>query len=144
MYLKYKSFSLVINLIGSQKNIYIASNEIREYLFDTYLGYKVIENKDIDNYFNRKSIAQDIIINKCDFLSNQQLQNLHYNIENKYNYSSKKLYSCALLVRCKEYNNYIKSLQHSPYINSVYNTEDNVKTKHNVLFDIIYTNYYNR
>jgi hypothetical protein len=144
MYKSYKPFSLVINLIGSQKNIYIATNEIREYLLDTYLGYKVIENKDIDNHFNRKSIAQDIFINQCNFLSNQQLQKLHYNIENKYNYSSKKLYSSALLVRCKEYDNYIKSLHQSPLIHNVYNIEDNLKTKHNILFDIIFTNYYNK
>lgn len=140
----YKPFSLVINLIGSQKYIYIASNEIRDYLFDSYLGYKVIENKDIDNHLNRKSIAQDIIINQCNFLSNQQLKNLHYNIENNYNNSSKKLYSCALLVRSKEYDNYINPLINSPYINNTYNIEDQFKTKHNVLFDIIFNNFYNK
>jgi hypothetical protein len=136
----YKPFSLVINLIGSQKNITIASNEIRNYLFDSYLGYKVIENKDIDNHFNRKCIAQDVIINKCDFLSNQQLRKLHFSIENTYN--AKKLLACALLVRSKETDNYIQSLIHSPLINNIYNIDYDLNKKKNILFEIIYTNYY--
>jgi flagellin-specific chaperone FliS len=144
MYPKYIPFSLVINLVGSSKNVNISSYEIRDYLFDSYLGYKVIENKDIDNHFNRKFIAQDIIINQCNFLSNQQLKKLHYNIENNYNYSSKKLVSCALLVRSKEYDNYIKFLYKCPEINNIYNIEDKFKTKHNVLFNIIFNNYFNR
>jgi len=142
MYINHKPFSLVINLIGSQKNIYIASNEIRDYLFDSFLGYKVIENKDIDNHFNRRNIAQDIIINKCKFLSEQEIKQLHYNIEN--NYLSKKLYSNTLLIKNNEYDNYIKSLSNSTIVNNVYNIDDNLRTKHNILFNIIFNNYYNK
>jgi len=142
MYINHKPFSLVINLIGSQKNIYIASNEIRDYLFDSFLGYKIIENKDMDNHFNRKSIAQDIIINKCNFLSNQEIKQLHYNIEN--NYLSKKLYSNTLLIKNNEYDNYIKSLTKSPFVNNIYNIDDNLREKHNILFNIIFNNFYNK
>ena len=37
--------SLIINLIGSKKHVYIAKNEIREYVFDKYFSFKEIENK---------------------------------------------------------------------------------------------------
>lgn len=133
--------ALIINLIGKQKNICFASDEIREYILDMYLGYKVIENKNISDLIHRTNIPHDIYINQCDLISYNQLINLHYIINNNYN-KSIKFTSCSLLIQSNkvEKDNYIQSFIGSPYIYNIYKLDNNIKQKHELLFDIIIAN----
>ena len=98
------SSTLVLNLIGSFKNVSKASYEVRDFInnnnFNRYLGYKVITNNLLDNHLNRFSIPHDIVINECNFLSEYELENLHNKIKNNFQ-CSKKLHSIALLHRPK-------------------------------------------
>jgi hypothetical protein len=132
--------SIIINLIGSTKHIYFATNEIREYIFDMYLGYKVIEYKNIDQVLNRKLLPHDIYINQCDLLTYNELKKMHDLIQNTH--SSQKIKSCSLLIQTNknENNKYIQSFIGSPYIYNIYKLDNTIKQKHSLLFDIIIAN----
>jgi hypothetical protein len=57
--------SLIINLIGSNKNVSIAKNEIREYVFDKYFSFKEVENKYLEQELQRDCLTKDLYINSC-------------------------------------------------------------------------------
>lgn len=133
--------ALIINLIGSRKNIHYATNEIREYIFDMYLGYKVIEHKNIDQTLNRTNVPHDIYINQCDLITYNELKKIHLDISTNNN-PSIKFYSCTLLTQSnkKEKDKYIHSFIGSPFIYNIYKLDSSIKQKHALLFDIIIEN----
>ena len=135
------SSALIINLIGSKKNVCFATNEIREYIFDMYLGYKVIQPYNINQLLDRTFIPHDIYINQCDLITCDELIKMHDLIQNNNNKSIHfRPYTLLTKTNKKEYDKYIHSFIGSPYIHNIYKLDCNIKQKHALLFDIIIAN----
>ena len=130
--------SLIINLIGCKKDISIASDEIRSFIFERGLGIKVFENKNIANELNiAKKLNRDVYINNCEILTCDEIKRLHYFIN--YNYSN--LHSYGLLINKNDFNKRIIPLTNCPYINNIYNIDNNISKKNVIMNEILYSNY---
>ena len=131
--------SLVINLIGLEKHILKASDEIRYFAFQNKIGCKIIENNAIINELNQSNINKNLYINKCGVLTCDEIKKLHNLIS--FNYSRYNLYSHALLINNNDYNEDIFSLTNCQYIHHIYNIDYNIQRKDAILSNIIFSNY---
>lgn len=130
--------SLIINLIGCKKNVSIASDEIRSFIFEKRFGVKVFENKNILNELNNaRKLNRDVYINNCEILTCDEIKRLHYFIN--YNYSN--LYSYGLLINKNDFNKITIPLINCPYINNIYNIDNNISKKNSIINEILYSNY---
>jgi hypothetical protein len=134
--------TLFLNLIGSIRNVSMASSEIREFIFtnnyNKYLGCKEISNRNLDENLSRLSIPHNIIINQCNLLSNYEIENLHYKIKT----TNKSYKSLALLIAYNKYDKdkYINFIGNSPYIHYIYHLDFSERYKYNLLDNIIFKN----
>jgi len=131
--------SLVINLIGSKKNMLKASDEIRYFAFQKKIPAKIIENNVIMNELDKSYINKNLYINKCGILSCDEIKRLHNLIS--FNYSRYNLYSRALLINNNDYNEAIFSLSNCQYIHYIYNIDYSIERKNTIISDIIFSNY---
>lgn len=104
--------SLVINLIGSKKDMLKVSDEIRYFAFQKNIGTKIIENNNIINELNKDCINKNLYINKCGILTCDEIKRLHNLIS--FNYSRYNLYSYALLINNNDFNEVVFSLTKLP------------------------------
>ena len=128
--------SLVINLIGSNKNISIAKNEIKDYLFHIYFSFKEIDNKSLEKEFKIDTLTKDLYINPCSWISCNEIKNIHDLTKNH-----KNLYSCAFLVLDTDMNNKNNSLINCKHIHEIYNIKNTLKEKESLLFSILFSDY---
>ena len=129
--------SLIINLIGSNKNVSIAKNEIRDYSFENYFSFKELENKYIKQELERDYLSKDIYINQFFWIKCNEIKNIHEIINDQK--INKNIYSYALLVTNTniEDNDYINC----KYIHDIYNVKKSIKEKESLLFSIFFSDY---
>jgi hypothetical protein len=129
--------SLIINLIGSNKHVSIAKNEIREYVFDKYFSFKEVENKYLEQELQRDCLTKDLYINPCYWISCNEIKNIH-DVMNDHNYH-KNIYSYALLVT--NTNTEENDIINCKYIHDIYNIKNPLKEKESLLFSILFSDY---
>jgi len=132
--------SLIINLIGSNKNVSVAKNEIRDYIFKNYFSFKEIENKYLKNEIERNFLTKDIYINPCQWITCDEIKNIKQITNLNKNH---KLYSYSFLVLDNKniINDKIKKLINCKYINNIYNINNTRIEKEDLLFSLLFSEY---
>jgi hypothetical protein len=135
--------SLIINLIGSNKNVSIAKNEIRNYSFEHYFSFKEVENKYLKQELERDYLTKDLYINPCYWITCDEIKNIHELTKNQ-----KYLNSYAFLVNsiddtCQTQNidNNSASLFNCKYIHDIYNIKKPLKEKESLLFSLLFSDH---
>lgn len=131
--------SLIINLIGTNKNILKASDEIRYFAFQKKIASKIIENNTIINELNKNNINKELYINKCGVLTRDEIKRLHNLIS--FNFSRYNVYSYALLINNNDFNEVTYSLTNCQYIHNIYNIDYNIQKKDAIISNILFSNY---
>jgi hypothetical protein len=122
---KYKS--LIFHIIGSKKDVCIASNEIYQYTIENYFTSKIIQNnhlfRELDPY-----TTQNVYINECNNLKCEEIKRLNHSLNNRIPIISYAIYVNQPAFFC-------------PYIDNVYSLDDTKHVKNKLLHRLLYTKY---
>lgn len=120
---KYKS--LVFHIIGSTKEVGIASNEIYQYAIDQYFTTKIIQKNNLYRELDQNTI-QNVYIHECDKLKCEEIKNIHHSLTYKNPIFSYTIYVNQPTFFC-------------PYIDMVYRLDDKKHEKNKQLHHLLFT-----
>jgi hypothetical protein len=119
---------MIIHLIGFNKPVCKAAEEIKSFADDNFLISKIITNDKIS--ILNEYLKNHLIINKCNLITCNEIKQLHkfINISSLYAYNS-----YAILVNTNSNNKYELELNKCMDITDIYNIHDNKFYKKNTI-----------
>lgn len=119
---------MIIHLIGFNKPVNKAAEEIQSFANDNFLISKIITNDKIS--ILSEYLKNHIIINKCNLITCNEIKKLHnfINISSLYSYNS-----YALLINTNSNHKYELELNKCIDITDIYNIHDNKFNKKNTI-----------